>query len=160
MLQEIDLYWNSETYLKWEQQQSKPTSTTSPGDLMCGGDPACQAVVQSAGQAVQYCTDNDCVAQSLDAVSTSAAGLAAICAAGIVTAPCSIPAAGISVAAGGAGTVWTGYQVWQGNGHEIDLATAAMTFTVGVKSNPYVGFVASLYQTYWDFRRPPLTNNQ
>jgi hypothetical protein len=155
-------YMQSEEYQAWvaQQPQPNPRSDASVNDPMCAGERACQVVVQSAVQAVQYCTDNDCVVQSLDAVSTSAAGLAALCAAGIVTAPCSIPTAGISVAAGGAGTVWTGYQVWQGNGHEIDLATAVMTFSVGVKSNPYIGFVASLYQTYWDFRRPPLENNQ
>ncbi|MCB9148618.1 MAG: RHS repeat-associated core domain-containing protein [Caldilineaceae bacterium] len=158
MMGELNQYWGSDAFKSWKAEQPVPALTSaqlaSQADPVCAGEKICQNMVRGAGKVDVYCSQNDCLTQSLDIIATSTAAGAAGCAAGVITAPCSLPLAAISVAASGSGAVWTAYQVYQGHGDEFDLATAGTTLIIGINSTPGVGVAASAYQTYWDFFRP------
>ncbi|MFN8495888.1 MAG: RHS repeat-associated core domain-containing protein [Caldilineaceae bacterium] len=163
-------YLKSDEYQAWAVKQPiQPTSKAALADPMCAGEKACQALLRTTDQVqrnvvdptMKYCTQKDCVTQSLDVIGTGAAIGAAVCAGFIVTAgPCSLPLAAISVAISGSGAAWTARQVLKGNGDELDLATARATLMIGINSTPGVGAVASAYQTDWDFFRSYPNNHQ
>lgn len=131
-----------------------PLSQAYRDDPMCGEMGLCQTLVRPALATEEYCAENDCVALGLDSVATTSAGVAAACAAGVITAGCSLPSGSVSVIAGGLGAGWTLHQVTQGKADEVDLATSTTTFIIGISTPPEVGFGASIFQTFWDLFRP------
>jgi RHS repeat-associated protein len=152
MANEITLYWNSETYQQWEQQQPAVTNPGYTDDPMCGGDPACQAVVGIVNQVDETCQEIDCVAVGNDVVGVGSALL-------VVGSPLCGPAAPGCAAAGGyigggstlLGTGWTIYSYSQGAATNADLAvTLPLAAKAVTTKEPHISATVAILQVIWD----------
>ncbi len=150
-------YEASPDYQAWYASLPEPTPLFQAqiDDPTCGGMRLCQKLDEGALRIEQECTERDCIALTLDSVATTSGGVAFGCAAGIITAACSLPSDGISIVASAAGAGWSVYQVSQDNADEVDMVAATTTFVVGASTKSKgVGFGSSVFQTLWDFFSP------
>lgn len=112
-----------------EASERKSRESDLPGPRALCQDPASQA----------------CIVGALDGISTISAGVATVCA------PCAIPAGGVSLLAGGIGAGITFHNVLYSGAPERDLIVTTVTLTIGAKSIPSVGLLASAFQWWYDF---------
>ncbi|MCA9368094.1 RHS repeat-associated core domain-containing protein [Candidatus Kaiserbacteria bacterium] len=95
------------------------------------------------------CRHTDCVARSLDTLSTTTAGIALGCSLSGL-APCTGVAGTASTAFSAAGYTWTWYRGISGDASALDIAVSTGTTFVGAKTGPGKALVASGIQWVWD----------
>ena len=99
-------------------------------------------------------TAGQCATQTLDAVSTGASAIAAVCLGTVVGTPCAGAAGLVSAGAGAAGTVLTGISAYQGEASWWDVGVGIATTSIGgvggTAGKGTVGVTSSLFQWWWD----------
>jgi RHS repeat-associated protein len=102
-------------------------------------------------------TVGQCATQTLDAVSTGSAAVAAVCLSSVVGAPCAGIASQVSLYAGITGTAITALSMKDGireDASALDLGVSMVTTTVGGVFGPAgkgaTGVTSSLVQWWWD----------
>ncbi|MCB9148605.1 MAG: RHS repeat-associated core domain-containing protein [Caldilineaceae bacterium] len=105
-------------------------------------------VYAHSSQAACY-TTNQCATQTLDAVSTVAAGVAVACV-GTGAIPCALAASRVSTGASALGAVISAGNAAINEGTTSDAVVSVTTAAMGAVSPPYVAFPISVYQWYRD----------
>ncbi|MCB0061526.1 MAG: hypothetical protein KDE19_05410, partial [Caldilineaceae bacterium] len=104
-------------------------------------------------RAVCY-TGMQCATQTLDAVSTGASAVAAVCLGTVVGTPCAGAAGLVSTGTGAAGTILTGISAYQGEASWWDVGVGIVTTSIGGAGGTVgkgtVGVTSSLFQWWWD----------
>ena len=102
-------------------------------------------------------TVGQCATQTLDAVSTGSAAVAAVCLGSVVGAPCATVASQVGLYTGIAGTTITSLSMMDGmreDASALDVGVSIVTTTVGGVFGPAgkgaAGFASSLFQWWWD----------